>query len=765
MLKPFFRRLGRDLRIPFPERSDRRLVFWAGASLGVLLFALTVWGITGYHFRTGLPPALMMTLGLLGGLAAMVIFAGLSLLAAYSARALPNFFLAAIGGAIGALITARFVRFRWPDELFYPTGFVFLWVNALLFGSLWVLARKPARSSRSPLMAGLLVVMLGIDALGLYWLTQPGRDPFPVAFEALPSPTLAEAGLANPAEPGNYDYEYFTYGSGNDRHRKEYGEGVRFQALTVDASRLLPEWKGSKKKWRERYWGFGAKAFPLNGRVWQPLGNGPFPLILIVHGNHGMEEHSDPGYAYLGELLASRGFIAVSVDENFVNSTWSGDFRGREMPVRAWLLLKHLEQWRSWDRQPDHPLAGKADLDKVILIGHSRGGEAVAIAAAYNTLPCFPDEASVSFDFGFGIQGLVAIAPTDKRYQRRIELKDVSYLSIQGTYDSDEASFFGLRQYQRITFTDSSDHFKAGLLIHRANHGQFNTTWGRADAGAPYGWLLNLQPLISGEAQRRIARTYIGAFAETVLHRRQEYLPLFKNAAAAREWLPETTFLNNFKDGQTHIFLDFEEDIDLITGRDGSRLQAKNLKVWREEELLFRDKDTQGNNALVLGWDYGGKLPAPDSMAVYRIDLPPAAFPGSTPAAALLLSVAAGNPDELKQAKEEKKEKKADRPHDPEPDFSIELEDTLGRRAAVILGDVRRVAPRLQVQFLKTKALSKALGSTWEAALETIEIPLSEFRTQDNGFNLNAIQSIRLIFDQSVKGVVIVDELGLVEKR
>ncbi|MDZ7646020.1 MAG: hypothetical protein U5K54_01920 [Cytophagales bacterium] len=61
--------------------------------------------------------------------------------------------------------------------------------------------------------------------------------------------------------------------------------------------------------------GIGVNQFPSNGRVWYSEGEGVFPLVLVVHGNHGMEEYSDPGYAYLGELLASRGFIVVFVDE------------------------------------------------------------------------------------------------------------------------------------------------------------------------------------------------------------------------------------------------------------------------------------------------------------------------------------------------------------------------------------------------------------------------------------------------------------------
>ena len=60
-----------------------------------------------------------------------------------------------------------------------------------------------------------------------------------------------------------------------------------------------------------------------------PEGEGPFPLTLIVHGNHNMIDYSDEGYGYLGNLLASRGIIVVSVDQNFINGHWSGDFMGK----------------------------------------------------------------------------------------------------------------------------------------------------------------------------------------------------------------------------------------------------------------------------------------------------------------------------------------------------------------------------------------------------------------------------------------------------
>ncbi len=140
----------------------------------------------------------------------------------------------------------------------------------------------------------------------------------------------------NPGEPGSFEVRSLYYGSGTDRRRPEYRDSVAIKTETVDASKLVN--LGQSAKERNGYWGFTPKEFPINGRVWYPDGPGPFPLVLIVHGNHNMREFSDPGYEYLGELLASRGFIMTSVDMNFVN----GGIRG-ENDARGWLLLKHLQ--------------------------------------------------------------------------------------------------------------------------------------------------------------------------------------------------------------------------------------------------------------------------------------------------------------------------------------------------------------------------------------------------------------------------------------
>ena len=143
--------------------------------------------------------------------------------------------------------------------------------------------------------------------------------------------TVAALNLPNPGAPGSFHVGTLTYGSGTDTHRKEFGVDAGIVSEPVDGSHLIEGWSGAAGWARTQYWGFDAKQLPRQGRVWFPEGDGPFPLVLMVHGNHNMEDFSDPGYAYLGELFASRGIIAVSVDENFLNSSFAdlvGGFKG-----------------------------------------------------------------------------------------------------------------------------------------------------------------------------------------------------------------------------------------------------------------------------------------------------------------------------------------------------------------------------------------------------------------------------------------------------
>jgi dienelactone hydrolase len=541
----------------------------------------------------------------------------------------------------------------------------------------------------------------------------------------------------------------------------------------VDGSLLVERWKGALGWAREAYWGFDAKHLPLQGRVWYPEGEGPFPIVLMVHGNHLAEDFSDPGYEYLGRLFASRGTIAVSVDENFLNVTVSDllafpeDVMSKENDARGWLLLEHLRQWREWSRTPGNPFERRVDLDRVGLVGHSRGGEAVAVAGVFNRLPFYPDDGRLAFDYGFGIRGIAAIAPVDGQYKPAgapTRLSNMSYFVLHGSHDGDVQSFHGARVFERVRFTDGADHFKAGLYVHRANHGQFNTTWGRGDSGGLGNRFLNLRPLLPKEDQERVARVFLSAFVEAAVRGEAGYRPLFRDHRRGAAWLPDVVCLQQYEDSATRVLADYEEDIDLTTGTaPGTRFRAEALADWkeREAELKWGTLDTR---AVWLGWN----REKPKATPFYALLLPePGAQAGPDSVLAFHLADAKQEPSPPlgeekpgEASKEETREAASKKDEPPKPiDLTVEVEDAGGRTARLPLGRFRLLQPQVEAQVAKAAWLSTEKPS--ELVFDTFEMPLAAFREATPGLDPSRLRAVRFLFDRTEKGVIVLDDLAI----
>jgi dienelactone hydrolase len=591
--------------------------------------------------------------------------------------------------------------------------------------------------------------------------------------ESMPAKLTVE----NPGMNGPYRVQKLFYGAGNDIRRPEYGASVAIKTRTVDASDFFKEFKGWKRWSRKKYWGFDVDKLPLNARVWYPEGPGPFPLALIVHGNHDMPEFSDPGYAYLGELLASRGFILASIDENFLNGGLFHDPPLKECSaVRGWLLLEHLKLWKEWNQTAGNPFQGKVDMSRIALMGHSRGGEAAATAAAFNHMKYFPENADIKFDYGFAIKAVVAIAPADGQYKPAEQdrwIQDVSYLTLQGAHDADVSMFMGSRQWDHVKYTQPGSWFKAEIYAYRANHGQFNTVWGRTDAGEPLSWLLNLKPLMPGEEQRRISKTYIAAFLEATLHDHRECVSLFEDWRVGRDWLPNTVYLNRYQDASYIPLASFSEDADLTTTTAaGGIIAGENLSVWREARIPWRHGD-RDYNGVFLGWNRGKGAPA----ATYTITLPAGAAvkwqlgEGST----IELSVAAMDEDaplpgkkteEERKKEEEQKKKEQDKSKKKEresPDFTIELVSSEGAIGAVPVSTFIAIPPPLKETFTKLAILDEqGYDKDWEPVFQTVRVPLADFKTADGArrLELGKLSAVRLRFDRTPMSVICISGIG-----
>ena len=699
---------------------------WRGAGIGigvlgylaVIVMAIDVFLPVGWIYFL----LVLILFPLVYGLGLALVFLILRLM-----LKLPQVFLISLGVGVLLAMTA----FGLFDQRGLFMSAIVVLAGGLLGASLYTFLRGGWRSliplRKAITLTGLILGLVGA-VLTLVWLLLPGQPtPMPSFTPGTDIQSLSDT-LPDPSENGDYPVATLTYGSGTDKRRPEFGEEVGITTHTVDGSAFVDKWSSL----RTAIWGFGPESLPLNGRVWYPDGEGPFPLVLVVHGNHLAEDYSDAGYAYLCELLASRGTICISVDENFLNSSGVADFLGfqgleGENDLRGWLLLEHLALWRDFSADAGTPFAGKVDLSRIGLIGHSRGGEAVAVAAAFNQLDRYPDNALVTFDYHFDIRSVVAIAPIDRQYQpagEPIPLENVDYLVLQGSHDMDLTSFDGYNAYERVVFTDGEFHFKSTYYIRGANHGQFNTLWGDNDIGTPPIWLYNRGQLMSTTDQLQAAKVTVSAFMAISLQDEKGYLPLFEDYQTGLGWLPETAYFNTYADSNTTYLADFEEDLDLTTGSEpGVTFTEKGLSIWREARVETRWGTMTSNSAVVLGWDDAGR---DTSFTIH--------FPddvGLTAAEQVVFSLAVNrneNEDE------------------PEPvDFSVELVDGQGQTASIPLSRYGSLQPEPTVTLTKFGFLSDLAKS--EPVFQTYLIDLSDFKEVNPRLNLDTLTAFRLTFD------------------
>lgn len=755
-----------------------------GASLGLLALTVILWLIFSIRVYIGLKDPWALLFGLALMLAATLLgFVGRWLLKLVSN--VPRFYKLALSIALPLLF---FMSFDWM----IPAAITVL---ASLCGAGVLVLKETGfqqltTTKKVVTVAGLIIGFGGfITAAVLY--SYNGFDVDPIANAARSSASnISHINAISPVEKGNYTVKAITYGSGKDLNRLDYGAEADLITDSVNGVAFIDNWEGIGGWWREKYWGFDTRSLPINARVWYPEGDGPFPLVLVVHGNHSMQDYSDPGYEYLGELLASKGMIMASVDENFINGSWSDIFGGleKENDARGWLLLEHLKVWHEWNQTEGHLFHQKIDTANLALIGHSRGGEAVGHAAMFNTLPYYPDDASVKFDYNFQIKSIVAIAPVDGQYEpgdSRTEIENVNYFVIHGAQDADVSSFAGSQQYERVHFKDSLYHFKSGLYVYGANHGQFNTSWGNNDTGNPFLGLLNLKQLLSAEDQQKIAQIYISSFLDITLKNKREYLPLFVDARKGKEWLPETIYLSQFEDSNLQPIADFDEDFDVSTiTQENGKASTKNLIIWREQEIQLKWRQ-KGTRALFIGWDYDLEKEeksiesVPDSLiASYAISFSSSTIDSSS---VLVFSMAEstestnpkskgkwvndnGNQNNKKDNDDEEKEEEKEDEDEPEKpiDFTIQLVDASGEKVSFLLSDFSPLQREIEVMIMKLGFIKD--GKESEKVFQTFYFPVEDFTGTNPNFTPSAISEIKFIFDKSESGAIIIDNLGTMRR-
>ncbi len=268
----------------------------------------------------------------------------------------------------------------------------------------------------------------------------------------------------------------------------------------------------------------------MRAEVVAPLhARGDRPLALFLHGRHatcyhGSDENqvtgdwpcpagTEPIPSYLGylkaqQLLASQGYVTVSISADGINGQ---DFVSEDggAQARSSLVRLHLADWANWaGRGRAHApaivqAAPRADLSRVLLMGHSRGGEGVNRAALDSVNPPPAAQDGYHGKVRWTIRGMLLIGPTIFGHDPE---PDVPSATILPGCDGDVSDLQGQM------YTDATRGVSQGKALHNAlyvvgaNHNYFNSEWtpGLAAAPAEDDWYADDDPLCGTGTSTRL---------------------------------------------------------------------------------------------------------------------------------------------------------------------------------------------------------------------------------------------------------------------
>jgi hypothetical protein len=207
---------------------------------------------------------------------------------------------------------------------------------------------------------------------------------------------------------------------------------------------------------------------------------GDRPVVVLVHGfwascYRGQDSSGDwpcapgfepipsnEGFAYLQERLASHGYVAVSLSMNGVNAAFGDLGRDAGARARARVIHRHLDLLAAGGIPA---LDGwSLDLRRVLVMGHSRGGEGADRAA--QTQPASGP---------WRIVGELLVGPTafDPVPQTRTDV-----VAMSGDCDEDVGPGLGQMYVDRAAADPQL--LRSSILLQGANHNWFNTEWDSA---------------------------------------------------------------------------------------------------------------------------------------------------------------------------------------------------------------------------------------------------------------------------------------------
>ncbi|MEI6624163.1 MAG: hypothetical protein WCP28_19900 [Actinomycetes bacterium] len=221
---------------------------------------------------------------------------------------------------------------------------------------------------------------------------------------------------------------------------------------------------------------------------------GKFPVVVLLHGRHDWcyagQQLTEPwpcqpgsvqvpsylGYRYMADRLATQGYVVLSISANGINAQ-DNDTLDLGSGARAALIAHHMRRLVAANSSSKTPwgskLLGRVDARKVLLMGHSRGGEGVVAAA----------QDARSSKRRWHVSGVLPLAPTDFGL---LALGGTPSATILPACDGDVANLQGQMYIDHgAAALGNQGVLRTATWVPGANHNFFNTQWTPGISAAP----------------------------------------------------------------------------------------------------------------------------------------------------------------------------------------------------------------------------------------------------------------------------------------
>lgn len=229
------------------------------------------------------------------------------------------------------------------------------------------------------------------------------------------------------------------------------------------------------------------------------------PVVVLIHGAHPIEKASedryDTGFNYLAQSLSEQGNLVISmnvaINYSFEDGEPNGNERTRQVVAQQ---LERLKKAVDGDKEQfGYDLSGVGDFNKVVLMGHSRGGLDVL-----ECMKSLPSDAQLA--------GIVSVAPATYKV-READFPNVPIGIIIPQMDGDVISLDGSDIYEELLADEQYTGDAELIYLKDANHAYFNTQLTQPDLNHNDADIAKLMP---AEQQRSFLTGYLADFVKSV---------------------------------------------------------------------------------------------------------------------------------------------------------------------------------------------------------------------------------------------------------